>query len=362
MGVAEDIADIEHELAKTQYNKATEGHIGRLKAKLARLKEQQASKAKIGSARSLGYGIRKAGDATVVFVGYPSVGKSTLLNALTAAHSKVAAYDFTTLTVVPGLMHYNGARIQLLDVPGLVEEAAAGRGRGREVLSVVRSADLVVLLLAPGRKEPIAVQEAVLKHELAQGGLRCNQRPPHIKVVEKAGGGIKLNLAVKLTKVSEAGIREVLKEFKFHNGEVIVREDVTQDQIIDALMGNRLYRPLLTVVNKADLLTEADRKQLPQDAFVISAQERFNLDQLLERVWERLGLVRIYLKEAGKPASKDPLILPAPATIRGVCAKIHQRWLKLFEYARVWGSTKVAGERVGIEFPLQDGDTVELHD
>lgn len=362
MGIAEDIADIEKELAKTQYNKATEGHIGRLKAKLAKLKEQQASKAKVGSARSLGYGIRKAGDATVVFVGYPSVGKSTLLNTLTAAHSKVAAYDFTTLTVVPGLMNYNGARIQMLDVPGLVEEAAAGRGRGREVISVIRSADLIVLLLAPGRKEPIAVQEAVIKNELHQGGLRCNQRPPKVRVQERSGGGIRLNLAVKLTKVTEAGIREVLKEFKFHNGEIIIREDITQDQLIDCLMANRLYIPLLTVVNKADLLTEADRRQLPQDAFIISAQTKFNLDALLDRIWERLGLVRIYLKQAGKPPSPDALILHSPATVKDVCGKIHQRWLKLFEYARVWGSPKVPGERVGIDYPLQDGDIVELHD
>ncbi|RLI96566.1 MAG: GTP-binding protein, partial [Candidatus Aenigmatarchaeota archaeon] len=72
------IKEIEDELAKTKYNKATQGHIGRLKAKLASLKN---TKTRGGGKRGWGYGLRKMGDATVILVGFPSVGKSTLLNA-----------------------------------------------------------------------------------------------------------------------------------------------------------------------------------------------------------------------------------------------------------------------------------------
>lgn len=65
--------------------------------------------------------------------GFPSVGKSTLLNKMTGTFSEVAAYEFTTLTCVPGIIRYRGAKIQLLDLPGIIEGAKDGKGRGRQV-------------------------------------------------------------------------------------------------------------------------------------------------------------------------------------------------------------------------------------
>src|SRR5919112_742755 len=132
MGIPEKIKEIEEEIHKTQINKATEFHIGILKAKIAKLKreleENRHGKTVSSGKGSSGYDVRKEGDATVVLIGFPSVGKSTLLNSLTNANSKIASYQFTTLTAIPGMMEYRGAKIQVIDLPGIIKGAASGKG------------------------------------------------------------------------------------------------------------------------------------------------------------------------------------------------------------------------------------------
>src|SRR5487761_1819392 len=136
MGIPEKIKKIEDDTHRTQVNKKTEHHIGLLKAKLAKLRRVMEDQQSRGGGSSIGDDGKKSGEATVGLVGLPSVGKSTLLNKLTNAKSKVAAYQFTTLTVVPGAMEYRGARIQVLDLPGIIEGASSGKGLGKRVLSV----------------------------------------------------------------------------------------------------------------------------------------------------------------------------------------------------------------------------------
>jgi hypothetical protein len=102
---------------------ATEYHLGLLKAKLAKYRSQLLEPAK-KSEKGEGFDVLKSGDARVALIGFPSVGKSTLLSTLTATESEAASYEFTTLTCIPGVIEYKGANIQLLDLPGIIEGAA----------------------------------------------------------------------------------------------------------------------------------------------------------------------------------------------------------------------------------------------
>ena len=148
MGIQERIKEIELELSRTQKNKATTTHIGLLKSQLARLRTELLLP-KAGSSNAgghEGFSVAKSGDGRVALIGFPSVGKSSLLNAVTDTKSEAAAYEFTTLTCIPGNVIINDTKIQMLDLPGIIEGAAQGRGRGREVIAVARSADLVRLL------------------------------------------------------------------------------------------------------------------------------------------------------------------------------------------------------------------------
>ena len=128
--IEEHIRLIEEEILNTQKNKATEHHIGKLKAKIAKLRAQQERERGKAAGSGRGYYVKKSGDATVALVGYPSVGKSSLLNKLTGASADVAAYMFTTLEVIPGLLEYKGARIQILDMPGIIEGASRPKSIG----------------------------------------------------------------------------------------------------------------------------------------------------------------------------------------------------------------------------------------
>ena len=175
------IKELETEYARTQKNKATETHLGILKAKLSKLKrellETASASKKGGGAGERGFDVSKSGDTRVGLIGFPSVGKSTLLTKLTGTFSLAAGYEFTTLTAIPGTMHFRGAKIQVLDLPGIIEGAKDGKGRGRQVLSASLTCN--VLLIVLDALKPMT-HKLIIEKELHGFGIRLNQTPPDI--------------------------------------------------------------------------------------------------------------------------------------------------------------------------------------
>ncbi len=360
--ILQRVRELEEELSTTKYNKSSQHHVGLVKAKIALLKEKQERRIS-GKGKSEGFSVKRSGDATVIIVGYPSVGKSTLLNALTNAKSEVAAYAFTTLTCIPGLLDYKHAKIQVLDVPGIISGAASGLGRGKEVLACAQSADLVMLIVDVFHPEHLPI----LHKEVYDSHLRLNKRKPTIKIVKKERGGVDIGSTVKLTKLDEGTITGIMKEFRLNNASIVIRDDVDADELIDVIEGNKKYVPAITVLNKIDLVDarELERvKRIVQPDICISAEQGINISELKDLIFERLRFIRVYCKQQGKKADMDvPLIMLKGSTIKEMCEKLHRDMVRKFRFARIWGrSAKFAGQSIrSLEHKLQDEDVVEVH-
>ena len=86
--------------------------------------------------------------ADVGLVGFPNAGKSSLLSAMSKAKPKIASYPFTTLHPLIGTIHYkDGYKVVMADVPGLIDGAAEGRGRGVEFLRHIERTKALVYMV-----------------------------------------------------------------------------------------------------------------------------------------------------------------------------------------------------------------------
>lgn len=337
-----------------------------LKAKLAKLKSEILAPSKSGgSNEGNGFDVSKTGDARVGLIGFPSVGKSTLLSELTDTVSEVASYEFTTLTCIPGIFTYKGCRIQLLDLPGIIEGAKDGKGRGKQVIGVARTCNLILIVLDATKN--IHIHKSIIVNELEGFGIRLNQSPPDITIKRKDKGGINcIKLNCTLPELSENEIIEICKEYKISSAEIIFRENVTADQLIDVLENNRIYVSCIFVYNKIDLITIEELhilSRLSPNSVFISAHKQWNFNDLYDEIWNKLNMKRVYTKPKGQiPDYSTPVILPHnKTTVADFCKRIHKNLLDNFKIALVWGSSvKHNPQKCGKEHQLHDEDVIQI--
>ena len=358
------IKEVESEMARTQKNKATSFHLGQLKAKLAKLKRELLTPSSGGGgAGGVGFDVARTGVASVGFIGFPSVGKSTLMSKITGQHSEAAAYEFTTLTTVPGQVVYNGAKIQMLDLPGIIQGAKDGKGRGRQVIAVAKTCHLIFIVLDVNK--PLT-DKRVIETELEGFGIRINKQPPNIKITKKDKGGISVTSTQSLTHIDNDEIKAVMNEYRMANCDVSIRCDATIDDLIDVIEAKaRSYIPVIYALNKIDAISieELDLLYRIPDACPISSEHGWNLDELLEQMWEKLNLRRVYTKPKGKmPDYTAPVVLRSTSsTVEDFCNAIHKTIVEQFRIAIVYGrSVKHQPQRVGLTHQLEDEDIITI--
>jgi ribosome-interacting GTPase 1 len=251
-----------------------------------------------------------------------------------------------------------------LDLPGIIEGAKDGKGRGRQVIGVARTCNLILIVLDAGKP---MTHKRIIEKELEGFGIRLNQQPPPIVFKQKDKGGVNVTLSgvKELTRLDKSLITNVLKEYRISSADLTFRCDATVDQLIDVIEGNRVYMPCLYLLNKIDTITIEELHLLSRVPHYvpICAEKEWNFDELLEKIWEYLNMLRIYTKPRGQIPDYDaPVVVPRNiSTVEHFCLRIHRSLLQQFKYALVWGtSVKHNPQKVGKEHILADEDVVQI--
>jgi len=262
---------------------------------------------------------RPEGAAQIALVGPPNSGKSALHSRLTGSHSASQPYPFATQYPQPGIYLYEDAGFQLIDVPSISEEHPIGF-----IANTLQPADACLLVVDLSR--PGCVDRTIEVVEI----LRT--RRIHLTARWPADGA---------------------------PAQTTVEDDIFAT-----------FLPALLIANKADLIEDpqGELEVLEElsgfdfPTLAVSAETGAGLDDLGAWLFRRLDVVRVYTKLPGEePDRGTPFTLRKGQTVHDVALQIHKDVAADLRYARVWGSDSFAGQQVGRDHVLVDGDIIELH-
>ncbi|KAI5279555.1 Ribosome-interacting GTPase 2, partial [Ascosphaera acerosa] len=188
----------------------------------------------------------------------------------------------------------------------------------------------------------------------------------NIYLKQKKAGGMKITFQTPPKNVDEKMLYNILRDYKMLNCEVLVRdENVTVDDFIDVIMkDHRKYIKCLYVYNKIDSVSVEFLDQLAREpnTCVMSCELDLGIQDVVERCWKELQLMRIYTKpKAVEPDFSEALIVRKDSTIEDVCDQIHRTLKETFRYALVWGaSARHVPQRVGLGHVVADEDVVSI--
>lgn len=365
--ISEKIRALEEYIAAIPKHKGTEKLLMQLKRKLAKLKKEAETSSKRSGWSGVSFHVKKEGAGQVVLVGLTSTGKSELLKVLTGCNVEVGDYPFTTKRPEPGVTYYEDVPIQVVEVPALFEGASCGSRLGSQILSVIRNADVVALIVDLAMD--IDYQMKMLMKELVNGKIYLNATPPPIEIEKTSGGGINVvgSNCLKDCKVDD--IVNILRNHGIYNAIVKVFGPVTLQDFINTLEESITYKPALIIATKGDLPgTSGNYKKLMGkfgDMFrvvPVSSKKGKGLDLLKKTFFEMLNVVRVYTRDPAKGVSEKPIILKKPATVADVAKRIHKKFIKEFKFARIWRkSEKIEVMKVGLDFEVQDSDIIQIY-
>ncbi len=306
----EELECLQTMLVELPKHKGTDKMQAELKQKISKVKKEIADGSKkVG--KKTGVRIPKQGAGRAVIIGAPNCGKSQLLASFTNATPTVADYPFSTTQPLPGMMPWQNVTVQLIDTPPITADVFDPVTQG-----LIRSADVVVILLDLGSDDGVQDFNAVIE-KIQAGKTRLG------------------------------------------------RETCLDENDLGVA-----YTATLLAFNKIDQADAADRLEFFREylevdfeEFQISAKEKAGLEELRNRIYELLDVVRVYTKQ---PSKKDadlekPYTIRRGGTLLDVAQLIHKDFAEKFKSARVWGSQVHDGTPVKGDYIIHDQDIIELN-
>ncbi len=305
----EKLEILEQLLAIVPKHKGTEKLQALLKTKISKLRQEMQRRPTVARHSPIAH-LEKSGAGRVVVVGSPNTGKSRLIKSLTGANPEVGDYPFTTRLPAPYMMRYENIQIQLIDTPPYLDDDIPS-----VLPELLRTADAVLICLDltqpddPARLETFVEQMKKKKIEFVPEGetIAPPERP------------FKKRTLLLANKADVEGSKEILEDWRL-------------------LLRNNF--PLLPV----------------------SAASGAGLEELKNRVYGLLEIIRVYSKSPGKkPDFDEPFTLKKGSSVIDMARAIHKDLADNFKYARLWRGKTIQGLLINRDHVLQEGDIVEIH-
>jgi hypothetical protein len=308
----ERLAGLREMLAQIPKHKGTEKLQADLKTRIAKLNDELRQGKKSGAHRHTFHIERVSNIPQLVLLGVPNVGKSQLICSLTHAKPEVTPYPFATRQPIPGIMEFEGIKIELIDTTSITKDFMEPW-----IIDIIREVDAAVIVIDLG------------------GDNILNQMQDIIDRLKK----VKIELIGRKVKSTSS-------------------DDFTISRIKTFLVGNKSDLDIDSI--NAQMIT--DLYYMQYDYVSISALNQTNLDAFKQMIFNGLDIIRVYTKAPGhKPDMVNPFVLPKGSTVLEVARVIHKEIAEHFHTARIWGSTKFEGQHVEKDYIVQDKDIVEIH-
>ena len=304
----ERLAALREMLSVMPKHKGTEKLQADLKKRIAQIKLRSGTKK--GAHHAAIHHVERSGAAQVVLVGPANSGKSRFVADLTHATPEVAPYPFTTWTPTPGILEFEKIPIQVVDVPPLTAEHVEPW-----MVDLLRNADALLILLSANSDEVLDHWEMVTA-TLESLKIHLDPPPPHEE-------------------------REIGGRWPKH----------------------------LVAVNKIDRPDASDRIELLEEIVGSEKMMRFSLetkeglDAVLAELVRVLDLIRVFTKEPHEQTDDgEPFVVLRGSTVEDVARQIHKELADHLKLVRAWGERFHAGQPVGRDLVLEDGDVLEFHE